>query len=69
MEPGSNEAYFEQWRALKRQPALRAYLAMTEARYERRVKRFGYSLRDPGGAAESLVRMRSLPAREPGNGW
>ena len=46
--PGSNEAYFEQWRALKRQPAVRAYLALTEARYERRVKRFGYSLRDPG---------------------
>ena len=48
VEPGSNESYFEQWRAMKGRPAVRAYLATTEARYERRVERFGYSLRDPG---------------------
>lgn len=48
VEPGSNESYFEQWRAMKGRPAVRAYLATTEARYERRVARFGYSLRDPG---------------------
>ena len=33
---------------MKGRPAVRAYLATTEARYERRVERFGYSLRDPG---------------------
>ena len=76
VEPGSNKSYFEQWRALKGRPAVRAYLATTEARYERRVKRFGYSLRDPGGrripgaheefagsgAGERLVASVSVPA-------
>jgi hypothetical protein len=44
---GSNEEYYERWRALKRDPRMHAYLTYTELRYERRVRRFGYSLRRP----------------------
>jgi len=47
IEPGSNESYFAQWKALKRGLRMRAYLTLVEARYERRVGRFGYSLRRP----------------------
>jgi hypothetical protein len=47
IEQGGNERYFERWRELKRDPAVRAYLGLTEARYERRTRRFGYSLRKP----------------------
>lgn len=46
LDPGSNRRYFAQWRELERAPLMRAYLALTELRCERRVRRFGYSLRE-----------------------
>jgi hypothetical protein len=58
VEPGSNEAYFERWRALGRDPRMRAYLTLTARRYERRARRFGYSLVRPERAVESWRRPR-----------
>jgi hypothetical protein len=48
VEAGADERYFEQWRALKRDPRMRLYLALTALRYERRARRFGYRLFRPG---------------------
>jgi Sulfotransferase family len=47
VEPGANEKYFHQWRELKRDPRMRAYLDLVSLRYERRVRRYGYSLLFP----------------------
>jgi hypothetical protein len=46
-DDGSNRRYFERWHALGRPPGMRVYQALTAARYEPRVHRFGYSLREP----------------------
>jgi hypothetical protein len=48
VQPGANERYFEQWRGLKRDPRMRAYLDAVSLWYERRVRRYGYSLLRPG---------------------
>ncbi len=48
VEPGANERYFRQWRELQRDPRMRAYLTLSSLRYERRARRFGYSLLRPG---------------------
>lgn len=45
--PDVNEQYFATWDARAKNPAKRAYLAVTAARYERRAGRFGYSLLHP----------------------
>jgi hypothetical protein len=42
-----NESYFASWDARRRRPAKRAYLDLVELFYERRARRFGYSLRHP----------------------
>jgi Sulfotransferase family len=47
VQAGANERYFEQWRDLKRDPRMRAYLDLASLRYERRVRRYGYSLLSP----------------------
>ncbi len=47
VEAGANERYFDQWRELKRDPRLRAYLDLASLWYERRVRRYGYSLLFP----------------------
>lgn len=47
VDPGPNRRYFERWEELKGEPAMRVYLGLTALRYERRVRRFGYSLRAP----------------------
>ena len=47
VEGGANEAYFRRWRELKRDPRMRAYLDLASLRYERRVRRYGYSLLFP----------------------
>lgn len=47
VETGADERYFEQWRSLKRDPRLRLYLDLASLRYERRTRRFGYSLLRP----------------------
>ena len=47
VEAGADERYFAQWRALKRDPRMRAYLDLSALRYERRVRQWGYSLLRP----------------------
>ena len=47
VEAGADERYFRQWRELKRDPRMRAYLDLASLRYERRARRFGYSLLFP----------------------
>lgn len=44
---GANEKYFGQWRELKHELRMRAYLDLVSLRYERPVKRYGYSLLSP----------------------
>ena len=44
---GANEKYFAQWQELKRDLRMRAYLDLVSFRYERRVRRYGYSLLSP----------------------
>jgi hypothetical protein len=48
VEAGADERYFAQWQSLKRDLRMRAYLDLSEARYERRARRFGYTLFRPG---------------------
>ncbi len=48
VEAGADERYFAQWRELKRDPRMRAYLDIMELRFERRARRFGYTLLRPG---------------------
>jgi hypothetical protein len=48
VEAGADERYFAQWQALKRDPRMRAYLDLSELRYQRRAGRFGYTLFRPG---------------------
>jgi Sulfotransferase family len=47
LEQGANERYFRQWRDLKHDPRMRAYLDLASLWYERRVRRYGYSLLFP----------------------
>ena len=47
VEGGANEKYFAQWQELKRDLRMRAYLDLVSLRYERRVRRYGYSLLSP----------------------
>ena len=48
VDPNANERYFAQWQAMKRDPRLRVLLDLTELRYERQARRFGYRLLRPG---------------------
>ena len=52
MEGGANEKYFAQWRELKRDLRMRAYLDLVSFRYERRVRRYGSSLLSPDRSSE-----------------
>jgi hypothetical protein len=47
VEGGANEKYFSQWRDMKRDPRMRAYLDLSAFRYERGARRWGYSLLRP----------------------
>jgi hypothetical protein len=47
VEGGANEKYFRQWDDMKRDLRMRAYLDLVSLRYERRVRRYGYSLLRP----------------------
>jgi hypothetical protein len=47
VEAGANEKYFRQWQDLKRDLRMRAYLDLVSLRYERPVRRYGYSLLSP----------------------
>jgi hypothetical protein len=50
VQPGADERYFRRWRELQRDPRMRAYLTLASLRYERRARRFGYSLLFPEGS-------------------
>jgi Sulfotransferase family len=47
IDGGANEKYFRRWKELKRDPRMRAYLDLVSLWYERRVRRYGYSLLFP----------------------
>lgn len=47
VEAGADERYFARWRELKRDPRMRLYLDLAALRYERRARRWGYSLVRP----------------------
>jgi Sulfotransferase family len=47
VEAGANAKYFGRWKELKRDPRMRAYLDLVSLWYERRVRRYGYSLLFP----------------------
>jgi hypothetical protein len=47
VEQGANTGYFRQWQELKHDPRMRAYLDLASLRYERGVRRYGYSLLFP----------------------
>jgi len=47
VEAGADERYFAQWQALKGSPRMRAYLDLVALWYERRVRRYDYSLLSP----------------------
>lgn len=46
LRPGVNEHYFSRWDMRRRNPVKRVYLDLIARRFEARVARFGYSLRD-----------------------
>ena len=43
----ANEKYFRQWQEMKRDLRMRAYVDHVSLRYERPVRRYGYSLLHP----------------------
>jgi len=47
VDPGMNDKYFRQWKELKRDLRMRAYLDLVSLRYERPMRRYGYSLLRP----------------------
>jgi hypothetical protein len=47
VDAGANEKYFRQWQDMKRDLRMRAYLDLVSLRYERSVRRYGYSLLSP----------------------
>jgi hypothetical protein len=47
VDGGANAKYFGRWRELKKDWRMRAYLDLVSLRYERRVRRYGYSLLFP----------------------
>jgi hypothetical protein len=47
VEGGANEKYFRQWNEMKSSLRMRAYLDLVSSRYERGVRRYGYSLLRP----------------------
>lgn len=54
VETNANEKYFHRWQAMKRSdPRMRAYLDLVSFRYERRVRRYGYSLLRPASSKRS----------------
>jgi Sulfotransferase family len=49
VETEANERYFRQWQNMKRDLRMRAYLDLVSLWYERRMRRYGYSLLFPEG--------------------
>jgi hypothetical protein len=64
LRTGVNAKYFDEWRERRRSLARRVYYDAVARRYERRVRAFGYSLRDPGSLLSATVRLPGLTALE-----
>lgn len=58
-----NDRYFAMWRELERSPLRRAYMRRVVERYEDRVSRFGYSLREPERLDSVLAALPGSPQR------
>jgi hypothetical protein len=57
---GLNEAYFERWQGLGRSLPRSLYRELIVRRFETKVNRFGYSLRNPGAPPQRLA-ARTAP--------
>jgi hypothetical protein len=55
MQRGINDRYFAEWRARRRNPARNLYLELVERRWEREANRWGYSLRRPEAALDTIA--------------
>lgn len=55
IRPGINDRYFAQWRARRRGPARSLYIDLVERRWEREANRWGYSLRRPEAALDTIA--------------
>jgi hypothetical protein len=59
VDAAADQRYFQQWRELQHDPRMRAYLTLASTRYERQVRRYGYSLLRPERA---ISRARDVTA-------
>jgi hypothetical protein len=57
-----NDRYFEMWRQRRSTAVRHAYYDAVEWRYQWAVRRFGYSMRDPGVLSEPRVQLPGLSA-------
>jgi hypothetical protein len=62
LRTGVNDKYFEEWRKRRRSIARRVYYDAVAWRYERAVRGFGYSLRDPSSLRTPTVPLPGLVA-------
>jgi hypothetical protein len=60
LRSGVNDKYFEDWQRRRRSLAQRLYLDAVAWRYERRVRVFGYSLREPRSLRPPSVALPGL---------
>src|SRR3712207_9564028 len=59
-----NEKYFDEWSRRRRPLARRLYYDAVAWRYERQVRAFGYSLREPRSLRRATVRLPGLASGE-----
>ena len=64
LRTGVNDKYFDEWRERRRSLARRVYYDAVAWRYERGVRVFGYSLREPRSLRPPLVRLTGLTSVE-----
>jgi sulfotransferase family protein len=55
VQQGINDHYFAEWRARRRNPARSLYIELVERRWERESNRWGYSLRKPEAALDTIA--------------
>jgi hypothetical protein len=66
LRTGVNDRYFDDWDGPRRHTIVRrAYYDLTERRYERRARQFGYSLRRPHELRTPTLRLPGLSDRGP----
>jgi len=64
LRTGVNDKYFEEWRRRRRSLARRVYYDAVAWRYERGVRAFGYSLRDPYSLRPPTIPLPGLVSDE-----